>query len=222
MPNWVYNGLTVEGNPESVKKMMEQLNQPFTMMHDSWDVSTNTYMKKNTLYSSPLFAFWNIIKPTDLDAYMAQPAPATLPMDFSGDDWYNWNVRNWGTKWDVAVSSTDTHPDTTMMETANGDNHVVYYNFETAWSRPMPALINLSSQYPDLLFTLVYEEETGWGGELEILRGVVISESEYDTMCRECDAKDCMEWCEECEDEVCTICQYKMIELCPTHGKAES
>ena len=222
MPNWVYNGLTVEGNPESVKKMMEQLNQPFTMIHDSWDVSTNTYMKKNTLYSSPLFAFWNIIKPTDLDAYMAQPAPATLPMDFSGDDWYNWNVRNWGTKWDVAVSSSDAHPDTTMMETANGDNHVVYYNFETAWSRPMPALINLSSQYPDLLFTLVYEEETGWGGELEILRGVVISESEYDTMCRECDAKDCMEWCEECEDEVCTICQYKMIELCPTHGKAES
>jgi hypothetical protein len=222
MPNWVYNGLTVEGNPESVKKMMEQLNQPFTMMHDSWDVSTNTYMKKNTLYSSPLFAFWNIIKPTDLDAYMAQPAPATLPMDFSGDDWYNWNVRNWGTKWDVAVSSTDTHPDTTMMETANGDNHVVYYNFETAWSRPMPALINLSSQYPDLLFTLVYEEETGWGGELEILRGVVISESEYDTMCRECDAKDCMEWCEECEDEVCTICQYKMIESCPTHRKAEA
>jgi hypothetical protein len=222
MPNWVYNGLTVEGNPESVKKMMEQLNQPFTMIHDSWDVSTNTYMKKNTLYSSPLFAFWNIIKPTDLEAYHKQPAPATLPIDFSGDDWYNWNVRNWGTKWDVAVSSTDTHPDTTMMETANGDNHVVYYNFETAWSRPMPALINLSSQYPDLLFTLVYEEETGWGGELEILRGVVISESEYDTMCRECDAKDCMEWCEECEDEVCTICQYKMIESCPTHGKAEA
>ena len=45
MPNWVYNGLTVEGNPESVKKMMEQLNQPFTMIHDSWDVSTNTMLK---------------------------------------------------------------------------------------------------------------------------------------------------------------------------------
>ena len=222
MPNWVYNGLTVEGNPDSVKKMMAQLNQPFTMIHDSWDVSTNTYMKKNTLYSSPVFAFWNIIKPTDLDTYMAQPAPVTLPMDFSGDDWYNWNVRNWGTKWDVAVSSTDKAPDTTMEDTPNGDNHVVHYNFETAWSRPMPALINLSSQYPDLLFTLSYEEETGWGGELEILRGVVISESEWDNMCRECDAKDCMEWCEECEDEVCTICQYNMVESCPTHGKAEA
>ena len=209
MPNWVYNGLTVEGNPESVKKMMEQLNQPFTMMHDTWDVSTNSFMKKNTLYSYPVFAFWNIIKPTDLDAYQKQPAPATLPMDFSGDDWYNWNVRNWGTKWDVAVSSTDQHPDTTMMETANGDNHVVYYNFETAWSRPMPALINLSSQYPDLLFTLSYEEETGWGGELELLRGVVISESEYDNMCRECEGTDCLIYDDEKGVEICQKCGYE-------------
>ena len=209
MPNWVYNGLTVEGNPESVKKMMAQLNQPFTMIHDSWDVSTNTYMKKNTLYSNPVFAFWNIIKPIDLEAYHKQPAPATLPMDFSGDDWYNWNVRNWGTKWDVAVSSTDKHPDTTMEDTANGDNHVVHYNFETAWSRPMPALINLSSQYPDLLFTLSYEEETGWGGELELLRGVVISESEYDNMCRECEGTDCLIYDDEKGVEICQKCGYE-------------
>ena len=223
MPNWVYNGLTIEGKPESVKSLMTQMNQPFTVMHDSWDVVNQSYTKKNTLYPSPIFAFWNIVKPTDLEAYHKQPAKwEGGPLNFDGDDWYNWNVRNWGTKWDVAVSSTDTHPDTYMEETANGDNHVVYYNFETAWSRPMPALINLSSQYPDLLFTLVYEEETGWGGELEILRGEVISESEYDNMCRECDAKDCMEWCEECDDEVCKICQYNMVESCSTHRKAEA
>jgi hypothetical protein len=223
MPNWVYNGLTIEGKPESVKSLMTQMNQPFTVMHDSWDVVNQSYTKKNTLYPSPIFAFWNIVKPTDLEAYHKQPAKwEGGPLNFDGDDWYNWNVRNWGTKWDVAVSSNDTHPDTYMEETANGENHVVYYNFETAWSRPMPALINLSSQYPDLLFTLSYEEETGWGGECEILRGSVISESEYDTMCRECDAKDCMEWCEECDDEVCTICQYNMVESCPTHEKAEA
>ena len=64
--------------------------------------------------------------------------------------------------------------------TQNGDNLVVYYNFNTAWGLAMPALINLSSQYPDLLLTLSYEEETGWGGELEILRGELISDESYD------------------------------------------
>jgi hypothetical protein len=209
MPNWVYNGLTIEGKPESVKSLMTQMNQPFTVMHDSWDVVNQSYTKKNTLYPSPIFAFWNIVKPTDLEAYHKQPAKwEGGPLNFDGDDWYNWNVRNWGTKWDVAVSSTDTHPDTYMEETANGDNHVVYYNFETAWSRPMPALINLSSQYPDLLFTLVYEEETGWGGELEILRGEVISESEYDNMCRDCDATDQMEYCDNECGEICSNCNW--------------
>ena len=29
MPNWVYNGLTIEGNPESITKLVEQMNTPF-------------------------------------------------------------------------------------------------------------------------------------------------------------------------------------------------
>jgi hypothetical protein len=224
MPNWVYNGLTVEGNPESVKKMMDQLNQPFTVVHDSWDVSTNTFMKKNTLYPNPVFAFWNIVKPTDLDAYHNQPKHGQ-PFDTSGDDWYNWNLRNWGTKWDVAVSSTDNMPNTYMEETANGDNYVVYYNFETAWGVPDKALVNLSSQYPDLLFTLSYEEETGWGGEFEILRGVVLEGSSYNWKCQACDYMEVGDpednWSDEHEDIICPKCQYPLVDL-ETKGKVEA
>ncbi len=216
MPNWVYNGLTIEGNPDSVKKLMEQMNQPFTMMHDSWDVSTNSFMKKNTIYSEPIFAFHNIYNYIDAgiteETYLSQPdhsLPLQEAMQFKGNHWYDFNVREWGTKWDVAVSSEDKHPDTYFEETANGDNHVVYYNFNTAWSRPMPALQKLSAQYPDLLFTLTYEEETGWGGELEILRGVVISESEYDNKCRECDETDCLIYDEEKGVEICQKCGYE-------------
>lgn len=224
MPNWVYNGLTIEGSPDSVKKLMEQMNQPFTLLHNSWDVSTQSFVKKNTLYPNPVFAFWNIIKPTDLEAYhqQAEFKGTTLPIDFSGDDWYNWNVRNWGTKWDVAVSADEKHPDTNMEDTANGDNHVVHYNFQTAWSRPMPALINLSSQYPDLLFTLSYEEETGWGGECELLRGKVISESEYDNMCNNCDGTYTDEQivvdCEDCGDYPCPLCGWSN-DMCESHQK---
>lgn len=222
MPNWVYNGLTIEGNPDSVTKLVSQLNQPYVRhFEDAWDMKTNTMGPQDVTYSNPVFAFWNIISPTDLVAYVKQPdhsLPIEEAMQFKGDHWYDWNVRNWGTKWDVAVSDDNEHPNTYMEgPTENGDNLVVYYNFETAWSRPLPALGKLSLQYPNLLFTLSYEEETGWGGEMEILRGQIISESEYDTKCNDCDAYDTLEYCEDCENNVCSECGYGSEDVCETH-----
>jgi len=224
MPNWVYNGLTIEGSPDSVKKLMEQMNTPFVRVHDNWNVKTQQMEKQQVTYPNPVFAFWNIIKPTDMEAYDGpQPKNDNFEeaMKFKSDHWYDWNVRNWGTKWDVAVSSLETNPDTYMEDTVNGENHVVYYNFETAWSRPMSALTKLSEQYPDLLFTLSYEEETGWGGELELLRGKVISESEYDNMCRNCDGTYLDEdivACDDCGDYPCPKCGWSN-DMCETHQK---
>ena len=216
MPNWVFNGLTIEGNPDSVKKLMEQMNKPFKMVHDSWNLETHQQEKKLTTYPNPVFAFHNIYNYLEAgitdEEYLAQP-PRDISlaeqMQFKTNDWYSFNVREWGTKWDVAVHSEDKYPDTTVEDTVNGENHVVHYNFNTAWSRPMPALIKLSNQYPDLLFTLSYEEETGWGGELELLRGEVISEAEWDNQCRECDETDCMEYNDEKGVEICQKCGYE-------------
>jgi hypothetical protein len=215
MPNWVYNGLTVEGSPESVKKVMDQLNQPFVLVHDQWNIKTSQMEKQQVTYPNPVFAFWNIVKPTDMEAYLKQ-TNYSLEKPYSGDDWYNWNLRNWGTKWDVAVSSNDTSPTTYMEETDNGENYVVYYNFETAWGVADKALVNLSSQYPDLLFTLSYEEETGWGGEFEILRGVILEGSLYNWKCQACDYMEAGDptdnWSDEHDDIICPKCQYPLLD----------
>jgi hypothetical protein len=72
----------------------------------------------------------------------------------------------------------------------------------------LPALQKLSAQYPTLLFTLSYEEETGWGGEMELLRGEIISESEYDNMCKDCDATNTLEYCENECGEICSTCHW--------------
>ena len=227
MPNWVYNGLTVEGNPESVTKLVNQMNKPFQQTHDSWNMETGQHEKKVTLYPNPIFAFHNIYSYIDhnvtSEEYLSQP-PRNDGKDFADwmkfetNDWYNFNNREWGTKWDVAVSADNEHPDTYMEgPTPNGDNLVVYYNFNTAWSRPLPAMQKLSAQYPDLLFTLSYEEETGWGGEMEFLRGEIISKSEYDTKCNDCDEYDTMEYCEDCENEVCSSCNFNAEDTCETH-----
>ena len=231
MPNWVYNGLTIEGNPEQVKALITQMNKPFTYsIEPNGDLS---YSVKETKYVNPVFAFYNIYSYKDAgiadEVYHSQPPhnPDITMKDwfkFETNDWYNFNIRNWGVKWDVAVQEGDEYPNTNMEETENGENHVVHYNFETAWGRPLPAIQKLSSQYPTLLFTLSYEEETGWGGEMEILRGEIISESEYDNQCRDCDATDQMEYCEENDcGEICGNCHWlgeadlEAVATCPTH-----
>jgi len=226
MPNWVYNGLTIEGNPDFVNKLVSQLNQPFTRVHDNWNMETGQMEKKLTTYPNPVFAFWNIIKPTNLEAYDNQPDYKSNQsiedmMKHDGDDWYNWNLRNWGTKWDVALSSDEVYAPDTYIEgpVQNGENLVVYYNFNTAWGVAMPALRELSVQYPELLFTLAYEEETGWGGELELLCGKTISDESYGWKCKDCDhTEQEVPYCEDCEYDTCPNCNWNGDD-CETHLK---
>lgn len=206
MPNWVYNTLTVEGDPETVHKMRDQLNQPFKQsIQANGDLA---YSVKEINYSNPVFAFWNIIAPTDLEAYHKQP-DFTADKPFAGDDWYNWNSNNWGVKWDVAVSDEDKYSSTELLQDVpNGENQVLVYRFDTPWGLPIFALEKLSAQYPTLLFTLSYEEETGWGGEDEFIKGEHIEGASWNWQCWECDYKETDEppYCEDCQFDMCPNC----------------
>ena len=216
MPNWVFNGLTIEGNPEQVNKLVSQMNKPFVNKVESFgDLAFNV---KEVTYSNPVFAFHNIYSYVDHgvtdEVYIGQPPRQEDFKDwlkFQTNDWYNFNNREWGVKWDVAVSDEDKYPDTYMEgPTPNGDNLVVYYNFNTAWGIPDEALKKLSAQYPSLLFTMSYEEETGWGGEHEYLRGEQLDGNEYNWKCRECDYEETDEppFCETCAFDMCPSCGY--------------
>lgn len=43
------------------------------------------------------------------------------------DNWYNWNISNWGTKWDVDVD----------VGTQKVDENTVVIDFDTAWAPPI-------------------------------------------------------------------------------------
>ena len=226
MPNWVFSTLTVEGNPESVIKLKEQLNKPFDVPHSGWNIETNEMEDKVVHYSSPVFSFMNVYSPFDngitMEEYAKQPERSNLEVSDPNwwadiqakqkvsKSWYDWNITNWGTKWDIAVTDTEKYPDTELYdEEPNGDNLVLVYKFQTAWSPAIPVLIKLSEQYPELLLTLDYEEENGWGGEIEFLRGKINSESSYDWKCRECDyMADETPYCDTCEHDMCPDCGY--------------
>lgn len=207
MPNWVYNAVNIQGEPEQLEKLKTQLNQPFSIIHDSWNIETGQMEKTPTSYNNPLFAFWNIVKPDNLEAYFGEQPKhePNKPITFDSDHWYDWNIRNWGTKWDVANKDENSPYNDTDMETTD---KAVIYTFNTAWSVPLPVLINLSSQYPELILHLFYQEETGWGGETEIMNGKIIRDMSYDSQCRDCDALDTMEYCENDCGEICSSCHY--------------
>jgi hypothetical protein len=209
MPNWVYNSLAVQGNAEQIKNLKTQLNQPFSVTHDSWNIETGQMEKKPTTYNNPIFAFWNITKPTDLDTYFGEQPKydPNKPIAFDSDHWYDWNVRNWGTKWDVANQDGDSPYNDTSLD--DDEETSVIYSFNTAWSMPTPAIKNLSSQYPELIFNLFYQEETGWGGEVEIMNGSIIREADYESKCPECDSMDCLSYNDEKGVEVCSQCDYE-------------
>lgn len=223
MPNWCYNSLTIDGSAEDISAIKTQLNQPFTRQHDQWNPATQQMELSDTTYTNPVFAFWNIVAPTNLEAYNKQ-SDHSLPMaeqlQFKGENWYDFNVRNWGTKWDVGVSNDDEYPETELMEETDTS---LAYRFNTAWSPPLPAIETLSSQYPNVEFNLSYEEETGWGGEHLFVDGNDNEIETYNSKCRDCDALDTMEYCEDCGNVICEECHYlgetdlEEVAECQTH-----
>ena len=196
MPNWVSNSVTIEGNPDVVNQIKDLVSKPYVMpVESNGDLA---YTVKDVPVDSP-FSFWNIIKPTDMEAYPKQP-DFKSDSPYSGNDWYSWNNRNWGVKWDT------TNPELVYDE-PNGENHVLVYNFETAWGTPNTVLIELSNQFPSVLITNEYMEETGWGGAAEFANGKMLSHSEYGWKCWECDhTEDEAPYCEDCEYDMCPSC----------------
>ena len=206
MPNWVYNSVSIYGDSSDIAKVKSQLNQSFTMTHHNYNINTGDFEDQLTTYSNPVFAFWNIIKPTDMDTYYLQKDPnEDKTVLFSGNNWYDWNVRNWGTKWDVALSDNDEYGETELVED-NSTNLI--YRFNTAWNYPEPAIMKLAEQYPDLTFVLDFEEETGWGGEIEYRLGDRHVLQDYASKCKDCDSIDTLEYCDDCENDVCFACGY--------------
>lgn len=65
---------------------------------------------------------------------------------YGSKDWYDWSVKNWGTKWNACHTYYCT-----------GDSNSVL--FDTAWSDVRPLIKELSKQYPNNSFEYHYSEE---------------------------------------------------------------
>jgi len=65
---------------------------------------------------------------------------------YGSDNWYDWAVKNWGTKWGAY--------DISKWEGQE-------LKFFTAWSPPLPVIEKLSKKFPKAVFILRYADEGG-------------------------------------------------------------
>lgn len=77
-----------------------------------------------------------------------------VPMPEGEEDWYTWNVTNWGTKWDV----TEDQP------SISEDGKTLRAYFESAWSPPIAAIEKMSDELGFKVRLMYCEEGCGFAG----------------------------------------------------------
>ncbi len=172
MPNWSYNSLKVTGSKEEMIefyqksiKTNEEGNESFSFNNlipmpekirntispsssavgRKW-INEDLASKRNDKLSDVLNEDNN--HPDLIPVENNTPEKCTqLIKEFGADNWYDWNIKNYGTKW----NATDT--DFTKSETE------FCSNFDTAWSPPSVFIEKIIKMFPNLDIRLIYDLE---------------------------------------------------------------
>ena len=138
MPNWCENNLTIEGNEKDLKELIKKY--------------TSIAHPRNSMFPEERCIDFNLISPTPKELLECEaPNPnkeqtAYFKKKYKTEDWYNWNNKNWGTKW------------TTIGVNFEKSQNEIDIAFQTAWCPPNPIIKKLSKLFPKLTFTLKYAE----------------------------------------------------------------
>ena len=210
MPNWVYNTLHCHGSESD----LDTLASFFEM-----DVEVHTW--------NPQMGTDDLVTESVPFTYMAMRNPFLPPYNVTRDEyhstngfldgvktgntsgnWYNWNSSNWGVKWDAKTDRVER------------DTELLSYHFESPWGPPsFEMLLDMSKKFPKIAFTHYYEEEQGWGAEIEFQNGNTSDFREWDIPTTH---SEYMELGQTCMCEI-YIDEYDyMFDDCPTRIEAES
>jgi hypothetical protein len=171
MPNWSYNNLTITGNPEKMKDFYDVALKPNINGDITFNFANIFPMPekvKNTIAPSGsakgkkwINADTAKIRDVNLSEMLGSEIEVNLiacenntdekcealKKEYGADNWYDWNIITYGTKWDIDAS-----------DFVKGDDEFNVY-FDTAWSPPGNFLNNLQKKFPDLDIRLSYSLE---------------------------------------------------------------
>ena len=148
MPHWVYNAISIEGPKEELSRFLDENSIPVPQgVVRAKDGSPLVKMVPEDEFSG--FSFWNTIAPPEdeLETYFAN---ATGVMEQSPHNWYLWNIRNWGVRWDA------TSVEVTVL------SRRVLVSFCTPWNRPKPFYLALENKWPSLDFEFLWRKDPSY------------------------------------------------------------
>lgn len=183
MPNWCFNRLEVTGSENELKKFSDKAKLMYKNVEgqkEKTEISLQNFL--------PL--------PEELVGTTApnKDKNTELIKKYGADNWYDWQVKNWGTKWDIIA---------TLSKQVKGK---LVFHFDSAWSPPCPAFVHISKMFPKLKFVLEYEEGgMGYYGRLISKDGLHHDEclNMRFGFCKTCKENQPLTWdnnCPECGD----------------------
>jgi hypothetical protein len=141
MPNWCSNTVRITGPNPKIEKLKKAIEANEFLHH--------------------LFPM-----PAELKGTTAGPAATTraekqararLTKKYGYDNWYDWSINNWGTKWEV-VTDDYNKPEVTELTEQNEGESELNFNFETAWSPPIGAYEKYLTDNEEIsIFATYYE-----------------------------------------------------------------
>ncbi len=155
MANHIHNRLTVTLDALGHESSIESFRLRAARVDPEYHKSVFTEAPEFPLQLS----FWNFRRPG--------PAAREKYNDSSvgaRDGWYDWNNRNWGTKWDAW--------DVSGIKGGVGRKLRLVYDFTTANATPLPVLEAMMAMFPYLNFELRWQDEGGPGGVITGVNGI--------------------------------------------------
>ena len=191
MPNWCVNQVDIEGDETEVAKLVAFVKSdensftfenivppPATPMYSS-DCTHNKYVCGCESVAQPdpenEGKFMWVIDGKKVEYHGKCPTHNEHSFSNHPDNWYNWNINNWGTKWSAGEVWNDRIDDDGKV-----DGHTSY-NFDTAWSPAEPVVAALAEKFPTLRIAHRYcEAGMGYAGEVLYANGAEIRREDYD------------------------------------------
>lgn len=156
MPNHVSNRLTIEGDSGLVVTIMHEIrgteiNQfiDFNRIIPMPDVLKDTGSGSTIIEGQRLSTWWTDNEHARNDPQRRPDRLLTeeeqaLIAATGFNNWYDWSVAKWGTKWNAYSQS-------------RVDEKSIRLN--TAWNAPVPVISELAARYPEARFTMEYADE---------------------------------------------------------------
>ncbi len=147
MPNWCENTLKISGELNKLEN--------FYLENRNYDNEKNEEL--------------DFLKSVPMPENVLQGNLSLQERQLNPNNWYDWNITNLGTKWNVSDA----------YYTKN-ENEIIY-EFLTAWSPPTSWLEKTADKYPNLIFKMKYcEESMGFAGEIVLHGSVIVKYEEWD------------------------------------------